>query len=463
MTGTTPVRIDIAVIGAGVVGCAVSRALALCGQRVVLLERGRDILSGASKGNSALLHSGFDAPQDSLELALMRDGRERYLAVHERLGLPLLETGALLVAWNDDEHARLPALLARAHANGVGDVRVLERDELRRRMPGLAAGARGALLVPGEHVIDPWSAPLAYVLQAMAHGAEVRRNCEVRGAVADSDGARLETSRGTVHARLVVNCAGLYGDLVHAFVAQPPFLIRPRKGQFLVLDKSARALLDTIVLPVPTERSKGVLLAPTVFGNVLVGPTAEDQDDREDSATDAAVLAGLLRRARGMLPALAGHGVTAAYAGLRPATQFKDYVLERVPALPWITVGGIRSTGLTAALGIAERVRCLAEDVLGPLRETATPVWTPVPSLAEHLPRPYLEGGSGEIVCHCEWVTRGEIEAALTGPLPAGDLGGLKRRTRCMMGRCQGFYCASRIAEIAAQRIHWPLPAETVA
>ena len=448
---------QVAVIGGGVVGCAVLRAFALAGARAILLERGPDILCGASKGNSALLHTGYDAPADSLELACVRAGYDEYLAVRERLNLPLIETSAMMIAWTEAERARLPELLARAEANGVAGVVALEAEEVRRRVPMIASGVKSAILIPGEHVIDPWSAPLAYALQAIANGAALERNCEVVGGAFEDELWRLRTSRGMVSAEVVVNCAGLFGDIVDAIARPPPFRITPRKGQFVVFDKSAAALVDTVILPVPSETTKGVLIAPTAFGNVLVGPTAEDQDDREKAAVDTATLKMLVARAAEIIPRLAGHPITAIYGGLRPATQFKDYQIEALPDRQWITVAGIRSTGLTGALGIGALVRRLYEKNFAGLKDIANPLWTPVPNLAETRPRPYQQGGSGEIVCHCEWVTLGEIEAAFEGPLPATSLGGLKRRTRCMMGRCQGFYCSWRIAQLAAGRLPLPL------
>jgi len=448
---------QIAVIGGGVVGCAVLRAFALAGARAILLERGPDILCGASKGNSALLHTGYDAPADSLELACVRAGYDEYLAVRERLNLPLIETSAMMIAWTEAERARLPELLARAEANGVAGVVALEAEEVRRRVPMIASGVKSAILIPGEHVIDPWSAPLAYALQAIANGAALERNCEVVGGAFEDELWRLRTSRGMVSAEVVVNCAGLFGDIVDAIARPPPFRIAPRKGQFVVFDKSAAALVDTVILPVPSETTKGVLIAPTAFGNVLVGPTAEDQDDREKAAVDTATLKMLVARAAEIIPRLAGHPITAIYGGLRPATQFKDYQIEALPDRQWITVAGIRSTGLTGALGIGALVRRLYEKSFAGLKDIANPLWTPVPNLAETRPRPYQQGGSGEIVCHCEWVTLGEIEAAFEGPLPATSFGGLKRRTRCMMGRCQGFYCSWRIAQLAAGRLPPPL------
>jgi glycerol-3-phosphate dehydrogenase len=449
-------RHDVAVIGAGVVGCAIARAFALAGLGVALIERGRDILSGASKANSAILHTGFDAVPGSLEAACVRDGHALYRALHAAFGLPLLETGALLVAWTPAELAQLPEIVARARANGVEDARIVAVPDIYRFEPGLAGGALGAVVVPGEAVIDPWSAPLAYALQAVAHGALVLRGVEVTGGQPDAHGWRLATTAGTLRARVVVNCAGLYGDLVEAIARPSPFAIRPRKGQFVVLDKTARRHIRGIVLPVPNERTKGVLVSPTAFGNVIVGPTAEDQEDRRDTSVDGATLEVLHAQGARLVPALADEPVTAAYAGLRPATQVKDFVVEALPERRWITVSGIRSTGLTASLGLADHVASLHAAHFGPLPPRPEPIPVRVPNLAEESPRPWQTPGRGEIVCHCEMVTRAELEAALDGPLPAGDLGGLKRRTRCMLGRCQGFHCTRRVLEIATPRIGGP-------
>ncbi|MCU0868879.1 MAG: NAD(P)/FAD-dependent oxidoreductase [Burkholderiales bacterium] len=444
---------DVAVIGGGVVGCAVLRRFALGGLRAVLLERGGDLLSGASKANSALLHTGFDAPPGSLEVACMQAGYREYLAIHERFGLPLMRTGGVVVAWTADEAARLDAIVAQAHANGVADVQRIDLPALYRREPNLAPGATGAVEVPGEHVIDAWSAPLAYALQAIAHGAQVRRRCEVQGGERERDRWVLATSQGPVEAAVVVNCAGLHGDHVERIARTPPFEIRPRKGQFVVFDKPAFDLVQSIVLPVPTERTKGVVVCRTAYGNLLVGPTAEEQSDRDHASVDHDALEALIAKGRALVPALADHGVNAVYAGLRPATERKEYRIEALPDRGWIGVGGIRSTGLTAALGIAQHVAALHVDHFGPLRGDVEPIWTPVPNLCEARPRRWQQADPGEIVCHCELVTAHEIDAALSGPLPAGDLGGLKRRTRCMMGRCQGFYCTWRVMQLAAGRL----------
>jgi glycerol-3-phosphate dehydrogenase len=445
---------DVAVVGGGVVGCAVARRFTLQGASVVLLEKGADILSGASKGNSAILHTGFDAPAGSLELACMQAGYKEYLEIREKLGLPLLESSAIVAAWNEEQQAKLAGIEAAAHANGVADVQAISRDEILQREPALSERVLGGVLVPGEYLIDPWSAPLAYLLQALENGAEVRRNTEVLSGAFDRVW-RLETSTGPVQARYVINAAGLFGDVVDELLTGAPgFTIKPRKGQFVVFDKAASKLLRAILLPVPEERTKGIVLTPTVFGNLLVGPTAEEQESRDRADTDAATLQMLVDKAVEMLPALRDMPVTAIYAGIRPATEEKTYRVRHEAARKYIVLGGIRSTGLTAALGLAQH----AWDLYGGKHEAvAAPVWPQAPRLAEHCPRDWQEAGYGEIICHCEMVTRREVEAAMEGALPATDWGGLKRRTRAGMGRCQGFYCNAALAALTAGRLLPPL------
>lgn len=449
---------DFGIVGGGVVGCAIARRLALAGASVVLVEKGADILSGASKANSAILHTGFDADPGTLEHACVRAGYAEYRAIHAGLNLPVVETGALVVAWSQNDAEKLPDIVRKAHDNGVTDVRLIERAEVRRREPHLGEGALAAVLVPGEALVDPWSAPLAYITQAMAHGAKVRRNCEVVGG--DFDGRRwtLHTTTGSLSCGHVVNSAGLYGDRIEALLlGDASFQIRPRKGQFVVYDKAAAALLGAIILPVPTARTKGVVACRTVFGNVLVGPTAEEQQSRDDASTDSATLRQLRERAEQILPALAGVPLAATYAGIRPGTEQKDYRFRHEPQRNWLSVGGIRSTGLTAALGIARHVEGLLSGAGFSARPVQDPIWPQVPLLAEAEGRDWQKPGHDGIVCHCELVTEREIRAALEGPLPAKDLAGLKRRTRATMGRCQGFYCSAHLSRIVDEQLEVPL------
>lgn len=446
---------DVAIIGAGVVGCALARRFARSGARVLLLEQGADILSGASKANSAILHTGFDAPPGSLELRCMQAGYQEYMAIRQAMNLPLLSTTALVLAWTEAEVARLPAILAQAHQNGVTDARPLTRAEVLAREPQLSPSVLAGLLIPGEAVIDPWSAPLAYATEALRLGASLQFGARVQEARFDGAIWHIGTTRGAFAAQLVINCAGTHGDRLEAlFLGKAHFTILPRKGQFVVYDKAAAALLRAIVLPVPDDRTKGVVLTRTIFGNLLVGPTAEDQPDRDRATTDPEALAALMRRAEAMVPALHHMPVTATYAGLRPASDTKSYRIRAEPGRNFITVGGIRSTGLTAALGIAAHVFDLSGQTDAAVPQQAPPV---MPNLAEHLPRDWQRPGHAGIVCQCELVTQREICAALQSDLPPGDFGGLRRRTRCAMGRCQGFGCQARLAELTLGYLDPPL------
>jgi glycerol-3-phosphate dehydrogenase len=441
------VMFDAVVIGAGVVGCAIARRLVLEGWKVAVIDKAADPLDGASKGNSAILHTGFDAPVGSLEQRCVAAGYAEYRDIHARLNLPLDPAGALVIAWNGAQEQVLPDLMEQARANGVDDVQLLTAAETRALEPALGAGIAASFRVPGESLIDPWSAPFAYLLQAVENGAVFLRNCTVRSGAFGTEWL-LDTTRGDLRARVVVNAAGLFGDHIDRMLTgSTGFKITPRKGQFVVYDKPAAALTRHILLPVPTAVTKGVVVCRTVFGNLLVGPTAEDQDDRENAELVPETLDGLRRRGAEILPALAGHQVTAIYAGLRPASQFKDYQIRAEAERGYVCVGGIRSTGLSAALGIARHVHGLAEGFVQ-TSACADPVWPQVANLAEDRPRDWQRAGNDGIVCHCERVTRREVAAALSGPLAADSMAGLKRRTRATMGRCQGNYCAATLAQM---------------
>jgi glycerol-3-phosphate dehydrogenase len=459
-SGTPPFTadVDIAVIGGGVVGCAVARRMTLEGAGVVLVEKAGDILDGASKGNSAILHTGFDAPVGTLEQECVRRGHDEFMEIHRNFNLPVLKTGALVAAWSKEEEDKFETILEKGRKNGVQDLQLLNRTQVLAREPNLSPTLRSAIVVPREYVIDPWSTPLAYLKQAVENGGRALFNAEVRGGAFDHDHWLLDTGQGTVRARYVVNCAGLYGDRVDQKIfGRSEFTIKPRKGQFVVFDKAAARLLSSVILPVPTERTKGIVLFPTIFGNIVVGPTAEEQESRDDASVDEAVLRSLKQQAVTRLPGLADIPVTATYAGIRPATEAPQYRVIHRAEQHWITLGGIRSTGLTGALGLARHVHDLLSSRGADFKSMETPCIPVVPNLAEHLDRDYATPGYGEIVCHCEMVTQREISAAMEGPVPAGNLGGLKRRTRATMGRCQGFYCSARLAELTRGKFVHPL------
>ncbi|MER8059056.1 MULTISPECIES: FAD-dependent oxidoreductase [unclassified Streptomyces] len=450
---------DVAIVGAGVVGCAIARRLARHPRlNVALIEARDDVGQGTSKANTAILHTGFDAVPGTLEARLVREGHARLTAYAAESGVPVEPVGALLVAWDEEQLAALPRLAAKAAANSYDSARALDRAELYAREPHLAPGALGALHIPGEGVICPWTTTLAYATQAVRAGVDLHLNTEVRRAAWD-DGHRLHTPRGVLRARHLVNAAGLGADTLDHRLGRDDFTVTPRRGQLLVFDKFARPLVRHILLPVPTALGKGVLVAPTVYGNVLLGPTAEDLDDKRATGTTAEGIALLRERGRRILPALIEEEVTAVYAGLRAATGQEDYRIAAHPERSYVTVGGIRSTGLTASLAIAEHVTALLAGTgldLGP-ESDLEPVR--MPHLGEAFPRPHqrpeliaADPAYGTLVCHCERVSLGEIRDALAGPVPPRGPDGLRRRTRAGAGRCQGFYCGAELRELLERR-----------
>jgi glycerol-3-phosphate dehydrogenase len=258
-----------------------------------------------------------------------------------------------------------------------------------------------------------------------------------------------------VSARYVVNAAGLHGDTLHRLFGFDGFTVRPRRGELIVFDKLARGLLARTLLPVPTAHTKGVLVAPTVFGNVMLGPTADDIDDKGATGSTRAGLDGLLEKGRRILPALLDEEVTAVYAGLRAATEHSDYQLSAHVDARYVCLGGIRSTGLTASMALAEETMSLLESIGLDAAAKDTVTRATLTALGEAGPRPFLSGGT--VLCHCERVTAEEIDAAVRAVVPARDLDGLRRRTRAIAGRCQGFYCSAEVCARAAAASKRPM------
>ena len=460
---------DVAVIGAGVVGCATALQLGRRGVRVVLLDAAEDVGDGTSKANTAILHTGFDATPGTLEARLVREGYALLGDYAGRVGIPVEPVGALLVAWDDEQLAMLPGLLARSIENGYLDAALVDADEVYRLEPRLGPGALGGMTVPGESIICPWTTTLAFATQALSLGVGLRLQSRVTS-IESGAGQRVGQS-GLLHrlsveragtgapevvtARFVVNAAGLHADLVDRWMGGDGFTIVPRRGELVVFDKLARSLVHHIVLPVPSAKGKGVLVAPTVYGNVMLGPTAEDVDDPTATGSTEAGLEFLRGHGRRILPELLAEEVTTIYAGLRAATEHKDYQLRTDPDRGYVCVGGIRSTGLTASLAIGRHVTELLARAGLALGEAREPEPLTMPMLGEAFARPYqrpdliaTDPAYGQIVCHCERVTAGEIRDALASPIPPSTVEGLSRRTRARLGRCQGFYCGAEVLEL---------------
>ncbi len=440
---------DVVVVGAGVVGGAVARALSHLQLRVALVEANVDAGAGTSKANTAILHTGFDATPGSVESRLVARGYELLSAYAPTVGISIEHTGAVLVAWDDEQAASLPKLRDKAKANGYLRAEVIDAAAVRDMEPHVGAGVTGGMVVPDEHIIDPWSTPLAFVHDAVANGAELFTGFRVESVVPGGEVTELVATDGrSLRTRFVVNAAGLHGDELHRRFGFDGFTVRPRRGELIVFDKLSRPLLHRTLLPVPTSHTKGVLVAPTVFGNVMLGPTADDIDDRSATGSTRDGLNSLLAKGRRILPALLDEEVTAVYAGLRAATEHSDYQLSAHDGARYVCLGGIRSTGLTASMALGEETVALLRSIGldAPPRDDIRRVHlTP---LGETSVRPYRRGGT--IVCHCERVTADEIADACTGPVPARDLDGIRRRTRALAGRCQGFYCSADVCGLAA-------------
>jgi glycerol-3-phosphate dehydrogenase len=452
-------RYDVAIVGAGDVGSAIARELARFELRIALIEAGRDVGAGTSKANTAILHTGYDAKPGTLEARLVARGHDLLMSYAAEVGIPIERTGALLVAWSEEELERFGAIRENAERCGYERLAQVPPEEVYRREPHLGPGALGALGVPDEHIVCPFTPPLAYATQAVLAGVDLRRSEAVTRLERREGTWSVGTSRSRLAAQWVINAAGLRSDEVHQMAGRDGFTVTPRRGELIVYDKLARPLLNHTILPVPTATTKGVLVAPTVFGNVMLGPTAVDIDRKDDASSTAEGIAYLRSLVPRLVPDLARQEVTAIYVGLRAATEHGDYVIGVDAGDGYAWAGGIRSTGLTASMAIAEHVRDELDRAGLALRER--PGGLPgirMPNIGEAGPRPYEEPETiaadpeyGRIVCFCERVSRGEIRDAARSPLPPADLDGLRRRTRALMGRCQGFFCAAQLTAIMAE------------
>lgn len=457
MTATDPY--DVAVIGGGIVGAAIARELAgRCTEgrplRVALVEARADVGDGTSKANTAILHTGFDATPGTLESRLVARGYHLLMDYAAESGIPLETRGAILVAWDQEQLEALPDLKAKAEANGYQRCEIVDAESVYAEVPGLGAGALGGLTVPDEGIICTWTTNLALATDAALRGVRILLEHPVTSVDSDEHGNHvLHSPAGTVTTRWVVNAAGLGSDTIDRLFGHDRFTVTPRHGELFVFDKAAAPMVPKIVLPVPSKLGKGVLVSPTIYGNVMLGPTAEDMDDKSATGTSEAGFAFLVEKGQRLMPALLDEEITAAYAGLRAATEHSDYVVDVDGAQRYVVAGGIRSTGLTSGMAIAEHLSGLLADAGLDLTErTDLPATPRMPTIGQASVRPYQDETAiagdpayGEIVCFCERVTRGEIRDAMTSTLPPRTLDGLRRRTRAMNGRCQAFFCGAAV------------------
>ena len=457
---------DAAIIGCGVVGAAMAYELSRYELGVVVLEKANDVATGATKANSAIIHAGYDPYPGTLMARLNVEGVKLAGELCEKLDVPYNRCGSLVLAFNDVEQAELERLLRKGEENGVPGLKILSKTEALEIEPNLSNLIVAGLHAPSAMIVDPWEYTLALAETAVRNGVELRLECEVTGieaigADATGGGYRLQTSTGIIEARLVINAAGVYTDVIHNMVAEPSFKIKPAKGEYLLMDKSEGPLVHNVIFQCPNEAGKGVLVAPTIHGNLSIGPDSVSQESRDDVSTTRDGLEAVMETARKSVPGVNPRAVIRNFSGNRARSDRTDFIIEE--AKPgFIDLAGIKSPGLSAAPAIAVMAtQMLAARMLENNGMKLTEKQTFYDSrkrirFKKLSPEAKTEliakdPTYGRIVCRCETITEGEIRDALNGPIPPRSIDAVKRRCGAGMGRCQGGFCGPRVLEILAR------------
>ncbi len=454
-------RVDVLIVGCGVSGAAIAYELSHTDARVLVVERENDVCNGTSKANSAIVHAGYDPAPGSLMAKYNVWGNRLMGPLCARLDIAFVQNGSLVVAFSQEEKPQLEALLARGQTNGVPGMRLISGDEARVLEPNLAPEVVWALDIPTGGIVDPWELTIAMAETAVDNGVALWLDAQVQGIRPDGDGYVVETSRGPVAARYVVNAAGVYADCVHEMVATPTFGIVPTKGEYLLLDKSQGQLLRRTVFQCPTKAGKGVLVSPTVHGNLITGPTSDPVADREDVSTTAQGMERVRSLAGKSVTGLDFRAVIRNFAGMRAnnATAH-DFVIGFPQGHPhFLDIAAIQSPGLTSAPAIGV-------DVVRMLREAGLAAGDKevFADQRRHMRFRHLsaeeknaciarEPSYGRVICRCERITEGEILDAIRRPIVPRSLDAIKRRCNAGMGRCQGGFCGPRVLEILAREL----------
>ncbi len=456
---------DVVVIGGGIVGTAVLRELSKYDLKCILVEKEPDLAMGTTKANSAILHAGFDAPTGSLKAITNVRGNQLYHELEKDLDLDIKWTGSMVAATTDEEMATLQELLERGKANGVEGLKILSHEEVLQKEKNLTA-VKGALWAPSAGVCWPFGAALAFAKCAVQNGAEVIRDCRVLGFIKE-DGrlTGVETSKGVIKTKYVVNAAGVYADEIAKLAGDNSFTITPRKGEYILFDKTAcSSLVYGVVFPTPTKKSKGILVCTTTHGNTFIGPNAQDMEDKDDHAVTTDGMNEIIASARKLIPNLPMGAAITEFAGLRAVSSTGDFIIgaSSVPGL--YNAAGMQSPGLTAAPAVAEMLAAAIVKDCGAAAKTDFKAVLPKKAVfnrmnwdqqAALIKENHLYG---RVICRCETVTEAEIVEAIHEPCGARTVDGVKRRTRAGMGRCQGGFCGPRVTQILARELNIPVP-----
>jgi len=451
---------DIVIIGGGVVGCAVARLLSAYEGNITLLEKAVDVAEGASKANSGIVHGGFDAKPGSLKAKLNVLGAGMYPELSRQLGVPYERPGALVIAFDGEGRVVLEKLLDQGRCNGVPGLRILEPQELFQMEPEVSRSALCALYAPTSGLTSPYEMTFALADHAAINGVAFCLNTEVIGVRKQEGGFRINTNQGEFFTGIVVNCAGVHAAKIHQWLGGERIRLVPRKGEYYLLDHKQNLPFTRTVFQTPTHMGKGVLITPTVHGNLLIGPTAQDIEDGEDVSITASGLGETLQKAKLTWPGLSLRSLVTAFAGVRAHEDGDDFIVGGITGTPRAYEAvGIESPGLTAAPAIAEM---LCELIVRESGLTRKAVWNPPQACSQSFASMSLVDRAqavrdnaeyGGIVCRCEYVTEAEIRQAIRRPVGATTVDGVKRRVRAGMGRCQGGFCSPRVLEILAEEL----------
>lgn len=457
---------DVAIIGAGVTGSAIARELSRYQASICVIEREEDVCNGTSKANSAIIHAGFDATPGSLKAKLNVRGNYLMDALSEELDIPFKRNGSLVVCTADQNRADLQALVKKGEKNGVLGLRIVEREELLSMEPNLSDDVTCALLAPTGGIVCPFHMTMAFAENACTNGVSFFLNTEVTSIQKEADGYTIDTRRTDsgnskrIAAKIVINAAGVYADVFNNMVSEHKIHITARKGEYCLLDKDAGAHVSHTIFQLPTAMGKGVLVTPTVHGNLLVGPTAVDVKNKEALNTTSDGLDSLGHRASLSVKNVPMRQVITSFAGLRAHEDGDDFVIgEALDAKGFINAAGIESPGLSSAPAIGEMVADLVKERLSLAEKsdfvpTRKGILNPQElSMAERNRLIAEHPEYGNIICRCEMISEGEIMDAIHRPLGARSLDGVKRRTRAGMGRCQAGFCSPRTMEILQREV----------
>ena len=458
---------DIIVIGAGVVGTCIARELSKYQADVCVIDKADDVASGTSKANSGIVHAGYDCKPGTLMAKLNVRGNELLYQLAEELDFPIKKNGSLIVCTIESERGKLDVLLDQANKNGVPDAKIVERDELLKMEPNLSPNAVAALYVPTGGIICPFNLAIAMGENAAVNGVEFKFETKVENIVKKDGYYELDTNKGPLEAKIVVNAAGVYADVMHNMVSEKKMKIVARKGEYLLMDKELGNYFHATIFPLPGPMGKGVLTAPTIHGNMFVGPSATDIEDKEGVNTTQEIIDDLVDKASNSYltkDRLPMNKVITSFAGLRAHEEHHEFIVEEVADAPgFFDAAGIESPGLTSSPAIAEMMVGLIEDKYNfPKKDNFIAkrkgiVHMEDLSIEEKNEMIKKNPQYGNIVCRCEMVTEGEIVDAINRPLGARSLDAIKRRTRQGMGRCQAGFCTPRTMEILSRELGIPM------